>query len=209
MGDTTHLTTVEHGAYLLLLIAMWRTPEKRLINEDKRLARYAKLTPQQWSRMRRTIMEFFRVEDGHINQGRLSDEAIAVKQHSHRQSNKAKSRWLKEKTNGHAVAMPDACPTDASLTLPLPIKKEDGASAPKDPLWGTCLDYISSITKDTEGARRMIGRWRSDYGPEAALEAIFAAKECNASGPIAYISKCLSKKQKRNGGYTPLKAGGG
>jgi uncharacterized protein YdaU (DUF1376 family) len=130
LGDTAHLTTIEHGAYLLLLMAMWRTAEKSLPSDDKMLARYARLNAGQWARMRPIIMPFFREKDGRISQGRLTDEASAVKRNSRRQSNKAKARWLKEKETGHAAAMPEPCPTDASLTLTQSHVAEEAEASP-------------------------------------------------------------------------------
>lgn len=124
LGDTTHLTTIEHGAYLLLLMAMWRS-NGSLPNDDAKLARYARLTPGQWARIKPTIMEFFRAEDGRISQGRLTDELKAVRQNSSRQSNKARARWLKNKEASDAAAMPNECRSDASLPLPLPIEERE------------------------------------------------------------------------------------
>lgn len=95
LADTTHLSTIEHGAYLLLLIAMWRAPGKCLPSDDRKIARYAQLTPGQWARMRPTIMAFFIEQGGFIRQGRLSDEAEAVQQRSAKQSKNAKARWQK------------------------------------------------------------------------------------------------------------------
>jgi uncharacterized protein YdaU (DUF1376 family) len=115
LSDTKHLTTTEHGAYLLLLMAMWRTKTKSLPHDDKRLAKIAGCTPSQWARMRPTIMEFFDVEDGQITQGRLTDEAIAVRQRSAKQSDKAKSRWLKNKGRNDPAALPLECRGNASL----------------------------------------------------------------------------------------------
>jgi hypothetical protein len=34
LGDTTHLSTFEHGAYLLLLIVSWRTPGCCVADDD-------------------------------------------------------------------------------------------------------------------------------------------------------------------------------
>lgn len=119
LGDTTHLTTTEHGAYLLLLIAMWRAPAKSLPADDKMLARYARCTAGQWARMRPVIMAFFREEGGRVTQGRLTDEAVAVKQKSRKQSDRAKARWLKTNKTHDAAAMPSECRNDASLTLTL------------------------------------------------------------------------------------------
>ena len=117
LGDTTHLTTTEHGAYLLLLISMWRTADKRLPNDDRLLARYARCTAGQWARMKPILMRFFKSADGYITQSRLTDEANAVKRNSRKQSNKAKARWLKTKGSEDAAAMPEPCRNDASLTL--------------------------------------------------------------------------------------------
>ena len=116
LGDTTHLTTIEHGAYLLLLMAMWRTSDCSLPHDDKLLARYARLTSGQWARVKQVLMPFFRIHGDRITQGRLTDEREAVRQRSHKQSDKAKARWLKNNNTDNAVAKPDECQTDASHT---------------------------------------------------------------------------------------------
>ena len=64
LGDTTHLTTIEHGAYLLLLFTAWRSKKCKLPDDDVLLARYAKLTKAQWGRIRPILEPFFDVENG-------------------------------------------------------------------------------------------------------------------------------------------------
>ena len=103
---------------------MWRTPEKRLPNDDRLMARYAKLMPGRWGKMKPILMPFFDVSPDWITQGRLADEAKVVKQKSHKQSDKARARWLKNKQSDDAVALPDECRSDAPLPLTLPISKE-------------------------------------------------------------------------------------
>lgn len=77
-ADTGHLTTLEHGAYLLLLFAMWNAGGS-LPNDERRLARYAKMTLDKWRRIAPTIMEFFTVEDdGSLTQKRLQLELKKV-----------------------------------------------------------------------------------------------------------------------------------
>lgn len=79
LGDTTHLSTLEHGAYLLLLIVAWRNGG-HLPNDDKVLAKYARLTKPQWQRIRSTIMSFFEVEGDNIFQSKQRKTFDAVRQ---------------------------------------------------------------------------------------------------------------------------------
>ena len=132
LGDTSHLTTIEHGAYLLILIAMWRAGGA-LPNDDKRLARTARLTPGQWGRVKESIWEFFTVSSDSITQGRLTDELNAVRQNSKKQSDKAKARWLKKNKTTNAGAMPEECRSDASLTLTHIHESPNGDSPPLAP----------------------------------------------------------------------------
>lgn len=115
LGDTTHLTTLEHGAYLLLLMAMWRATGCRLPNDDKALSRYARLTSGQWLRIKPTVMAFFRVDGSWLTQGRLTDEHAAVKAHSKRQSARSKARWAKSPSaeNHKAVRQEDVLSSNA------------------------------------------------------------------------------------------------
>lgn len=131
LADTTHLSTIEHGAYLLLLMAMWRAKDKRLPADDRSLAKFARLTPGQWTRIKPTIMAFFDAEDGFVSQGRLTDEAVAVRQFSKSQSDKAKARHRKTKANAPAPAEPKRSPEDAPFPYPFPIGSEPKGSSPK------------------------------------------------------------------------------
>jgi uncharacterized protein YdaU (DUF1376 family) len=94
LGDTQHLSTIEHGAYLLLLMAMWRAGGQ-LPNDAGRLARIAKVGPQQWNRIAATLMRFMTiVENGAaITQGRLVDEMTAARERSKTAAENARSRW--------------------------------------------------------------------------------------------------------------------
>jgi uncharacterized protein YdaU (DUF1376 family) len=57
LGDTGHLSTVEHGAYLLLMMHYWRKGE--LPDDDKQLAAITKMPLRQWLASRDTLQAFF------------------------------------------------------------------------------------------------------------------------------------------------------
>jgi uncharacterized protein YdaU (DUF1376 family) len=57
LGDTGHLTTTQHGAYLLLMMHYWRTDG--LPNDDKQLATITKLPLRIWLDYRETLQAFF------------------------------------------------------------------------------------------------------------------------------------------------------
>jgi uncharacterized protein YdaU (DUF1376 family) len=57
LGDTGHLTTTQHGAYLLLMMHYWR--KGSLPDEDKQLAAITKLSLKGWLECRETMQMFF------------------------------------------------------------------------------------------------------------------------------------------------------
>jgi uncharacterized protein YdaU (DUF1376 family) len=57
LGDTGHLTTVQHGAYLLLMMHYWRKGE--LPDDDRQLCKIAKLPLKTWCEYRPTLQDFF------------------------------------------------------------------------------------------------------------------------------------------------------
>lgn len=63
LADTRHLSTEEHGAYLLLILHYWRTGG--LPKEDARLARIAGLTPEGWRASRDVMASFFEDDWSH------------------------------------------------------------------------------------------------------------------------------------------------
>lgn len=130
LADTTHLSTIEHGAYLLLLMAMWRSKGCRLPNDDKLLARYAGLTAGQWARIKPSIWPFFRVESDSITQGRLTDEAELVRRNSAVASDNARRRWLKNNDSDDAKASVPQSGRNATTPTTTPIDKKEGANAP-------------------------------------------------------------------------------
>ncbi len=57
LADTRHLTTIEHGAYLLLIMHYWR--HGGLPDDDGRLAQITGMTVNDWLSIRSTIAALF------------------------------------------------------------------------------------------------------------------------------------------------------
>lgn len=61
LADTAHLTTEEHGAYLLMLFSYWQTGKP--LRAD-RLASVSRLSNERWTDVEQTLKEFFHVSKG-------------------------------------------------------------------------------------------------------------------------------------------------
>lgn len=131
LGDTTHLTTIEHGAYLLLLFVAWRSTGKCLPDDDDKLAKYARMTRGQWARISPTIREFFVARDGSLYQSRLTDEAKHVRQVREKQSVAGKVSALKRKGRHSTDAQQtfNGCATPSPSPSPT-IESDDKSSSP-------------------------------------------------------------------------------
>jgi uncharacterized protein YdaU (DUF1376 family) len=95
LRDTMHLSTEEHGAYLLLLLAQWTGGP--LPDNDRLLRRITRCDEANWVTVKATLREFFVIADGHWTQLRLERERIHAQNRKRRASAGAKatneSRW--------------------------------------------------------------------------------------------------------------------
>lgn len=109
LGDTVHLTAMEHGAYMLLLMAYWRAG-KPLDNDDAQLARICRCTPKEWQKVKPVVLAFFEV-GAQLVHGRVEKELKrAAEQYAarvERSKAAAAKRWAKQ-CSEHATSMPQA-----------------------------------------------------------------------------------------------------
>ncbi|MCC6641783.1 MAG: DUF1376 domain-containing protein [Deltaproteobacteria bacterium] len=73
LGDTGHLSTLEHGAYLLLLFHYWRRGEP-LPNDPERLRRIAGVSKPVWSKISQNLESFFVADETHWTHKRVEEE---------------------------------------------------------------------------------------------------------------------------------------
>ncbi len=121
LADTRHLSTLEHGAYLLLLMEAWRRPHCDLPDDDRLLARLAGLSLDEWMAIAPVVMELWD-RDGRRKtwtQKRLKKERDYVGQKSASQRDRARKRWNNTEKED-ATALPDGCRSDAPTPTPTP-----------------------------------------------------------------------------------------
>jgi len=78
LADAAHLTTEEHGAYLLLIMTYWQRG-KALPAEATKLARIARLPDERWTDVEQTLSEFFTLIDGRWHHKRIDAELYKVR----------------------------------------------------------------------------------------------------------------------------------
>ena len=73
LRDTMHLSTVEHGAYLLLIGHYWSNSGP-IRDDNALLCRVTRLDPKAWKSLRPTLSDFFRIADGYWIHDRIDGE---------------------------------------------------------------------------------------------------------------------------------------
>lgn len=154
LGDTMLLSTEQHGAYLLLLMTMWKK-DGRLPDNDEQLAQASKLSAAKWRAMRPVLIDgsLLRAEDGFIVQKRLSAELARSKSHTDAKANAgakgAARRWGKDGRNdGEEGGASDG----TAIAEPSQSHKQTGASTP--PPSATQIQESTSVLS----ARAAVGK---------------------------------------------------
>lgn len=107
LADTMMMSLDEHGAYLKLLMCMWRAGGW-IDDDDKKIAMMLGVTPARWKKIRGSIDHFFIKKDAKISQKRLlSEREIAQENRAKKVENGRKggeAKALKNKETGLASA---------------------------------------------------------------------------------------------------------
>lgn len=85
LGDTMHLSTTQHGAYLLLLLACWKAGGD-LPDDDAQLASIARMSAGDWKKSAQVLRRFFDAAEGALSHGRVKKELDKAKELSAKRS---------------------------------------------------------------------------------------------------------------------------
>ena len=170
LADTTHLEALEHGAYLLLLMAMWRSGGK-LPNDDARLIKLARMRPEQWAKVRDTVLAFFQCNDGVLSHKRLDREyakyndTVAKRSKAGKASARKKSSKNKNDDATHVGNVLQHNPTNQNQNQNQNHNQKDlegggGGGAPSPPGWPVDRkDWVPALIKATGCADPVRDTW--------------------------------------------------
>lgn len=118
LADTAHLTTEEHGAYLLLLFSYWQTGKPL---RGDRLASVARLSNERWNDVEPTLKEFFHVDEGMWMHFRVEADLEKVDSKSKKNSDAGKAS-AKAKALAKQ-ALKDSPPTNDETTVATNVER--------------------------------------------------------------------------------------
>lgn len=135
--DTSRLSTLEHGAYMLLLMDYYAT-QTPLPDDDEVLARIALVSPSDWQAIRLKIARLFQIEDGEWRHKRIDAELLRMRKRRKAFSDAAKrtneSRW-RGSTGGSPAGSPSDSPSDSIVTvITYKEKKKSIVAQERDPV---------------------------------------------------------------------------
>ena len=133
LADTMHLSTLEHGAYLLLLAHGWRNDGMIAVNE-RVLAGVTRMTVDQWRTIKPTMERFF-TSTNHPALGPCWFQKRQVEEIRKAKENKAKAaERTKKATQARWSSVTDTSrtPNGERNGIPREVKVEDSSSPPPE-----------------------------------------------------------------------------
>jgi len=146
LADTSHLSTTEHGAYLLLIMNYWQRGSA-LPSGDAHLCRIARLTAKEWASVKPSIAPFFEETDGEWRHGRIEAELAKVRSKSKtrakagKASAEAKAQRKVSKPSTHVEQMPNYTEADTETE-----KERENARAQGPNHWEEVQGYLADRT---------------------------------------------------------------
>lgn len=216
---TTHLTTLEHGAYLLLIFHAWNH-SGRIPKDDKRLALITRLSVRKWQQIKGTVLHFFVEESDSYTQDRVVEEL--GKTNAKREVARAAgvASGVARKTNGRSVSVRTDVQrkgerkSNQSESYTESEEEKSSASADAD----TALPRVSASgwpdvipldIKDVDlifaygvpmlvganvadkAARSFLGSMRKMHGDPKVVDALRRMAVARPLDPIAWLTKVL------------------
>lgn len=132
IADTGHLSTVEHGAYFLLIMHYWQ--HSGLPSDSAKLARICRMSPGDWADIEPTLADLFGEGWTHKRiDAELSIAADTIAKRSAAGKAGASARYNSRKANAsqsHANATANAKQAHAPPPSPLPNTSRSGSDEP-------------------------------------------------------------------------------
>jgi uncharacterized protein YdaU (DUF1376 family) len=176
LADAAHLSTLEHGAYLLLIMTYWQRGEA-LPDDDKKLARITRLEPRTWAKIKPSISDFFEVSDGKYIHSRVERELCNVRA----KSLKKRAGGLARAKQMHSTRLAPVQLSDTDTDTDKPLSKDKGDSDKM--FWDNAVSYIGNRGKV---AKLLKGRKQTDVA-----RAITEAQLARAVDPFPYVERIL------------------
>lgn len=98
LGDTQHLSCLEHGAYILLIMAYWQAGGP-LKNDVTIIRRITKTSLKEYKNMYENVLKMFDLRDGMLVHNRIEKEIAKREQVSTAARDSANSRWCERNTD--------------------------------------------------------------------------------------------------------------
>ena len=214
LADTAHLSTEEHGAYMLLLMHAW-VNNGDIPSDEERLRRITRMDAKAWKASRLELLAFFYVdESGNLRHRRVDTELQrANKLTTQRiEAGKASANRRKEERKGqqtgNETATTVATTVDSPLQrngrpipipIPIPIPSEPKGSADKSAvkppvdmaksqLWKAAVSLLGQQGMAEPQARTFIGKLSKTYpDSDIVLKAVEGAVSEQPADARAYL----------------------
>lgn len=210
LADTMHLTTRQHGAYLLLLMHAWRN--KACIPHSAEAQAAIVRTPlKEWLKDRDSVMQFFSEDptgEGHYFHHQRVDKELSVAEAMTEQRSKAgkasaakRERERQQTVNGNpTLAEHPLPPRTKPSPSPSPSQsseaKASGADAPaKDQIFAECLPWANE--RQGSDCRSLIAKLMHAVGDDEALRLLRQMMAQTAIAPKDWIGRRIPKAEPR------------
>lgn len=167
LADTAHLSTAEHGAYLLLIMNYWQRG-KPLPADDRKLARIARMSDDEWMDAREALSEFFVDADGVWTHKRIDAELAVAAEKSAKAKASARAsvnvrkanaeRTLNERSTNAELLGEERIDTSSANASDVPRDERASSDWPSDyveQFWSECPNKVGK-----EACRRKLDQLR-------------------------------------------------